>query len=193
MTGDVLRTLRAAREERRAAGVELEGLRTVPGWAVLVGAGLTALAVPVAAGLAALRGPVAAVGDVLVLLLAALVVLRPRTGWVAWLVLVGGLGVLLGDPLGPGRLAVLLLVVHLAVLASLLAARVGPATRVETTVLVGALRRAWPVQLGVQLAGVVVWLVGPVRPLPGGDLWRVLALVAAVALVLVVLPAHRRR
>lgn len=193
MTGDVMRTLRAARDEQRAVGVELEGLRTVPGWTVLLAAGFTALAVPVVAGFASLRGPVAIVGDVVVLLLAGLVVLRPRAGWVAWLLLLAGLRVLLGDPVGPGRLAAMLLVAHLAVLGSLLGARLEPRTRVELTVVGRTLRRAWPVQLGAQVAGLVVWLVGPARVLPAGDLWRVLALVAAVAVVLVVLPARRRR
>ena len=194
MTGDVLRTLRAAREEGHAVGVELEGLRTVPGRVVLLVAGSAALAVPMVAGFASLRGPVAVVGDVVALMLAVLVVLRPRAGWVAWLVLLVGLRVLVaGGTLGPGRLAALLLVVHLAVLACLLAARVAPATRVELAVPLRMLRRAWPLQVAAQAVGVVVWLVGPSRPLPGADLWRVLALAAVVGLVVLVLPARRRR
>ncbi|HEY0118937.1 MAG TPA: hypothetical protein VGC04_09170 [Cellulomonas sp.] len=191
--GDVLRTLQAAHEERRAIGVELEGLRTVPGLAVRAAAGLTALLVPVAAGFLSIRGPVAVLGDVLVVAFVLLVAWRPRAGWCAWLVLLGGLRVLLGGPLGPGQLAALLLVVHLAVLASLLAARVEPGTRVEVAVPLGMLRRAWRAQVGAQAGGLVVWLVGPGGVLPGGDVWRLVALVAVVALVLVVLPARRPR
>lgn len=191
--GHVLRTLQAAREEGRATGVELEGVRTVPGWVVRAVAGALALLMPLAAGFASIRGPVAVVADVLAVLLAGLVVGRPRTGWCAWLVLLAGLRVLVGDDVGAGRLALLLVVVHLAVLASLLAARVEAATRVEVTVPLGMVRRAVPAQLAVQAVGLVVWLAGPAGALPGGEAWRVLALVAAVSLVLLAVPARPRR
>ena len=193
MTGDVLRALQAARGEGHATGVEIEGLRTLPGAAVRAAAGVAALLVVLVAGFAPVRGPVGILGAVLALLLVALVVLRPRTGWVAWLLLLVGLRMLLLGPPSPGRLAALLLVVHLAVVASLLAARVARGMRVETVVPLRALRRAWPAQLGAQVIGLVVSLVGQARVLPGGELWRVVALVAAVALVAVALPARRRR
>ncbi len=193
MSGQVLRTLQAARVEGRATGVELEGVRTVPGWAVRVVAGLLALLVPLAAGFATIRGPVAVVGDVLAVLLAGLVVGRPRTGWCAWLVLLAGLRVLFGEGVGAGGLALLLVAVHLAVIASLLAARVEVNTRVELAVPLEMVRRAVPAQLAAQAVGLVVWLAGPAGTLPGAEAWRVLALVAAVSLVLLAVPARRRR
>lgn len=193
MSGQVLRTLQAARVEGRATGVELEGVRTVPGWAVRAAAGLLALLVPLAAGFTTIRGPVAVLGDVLAVLLAGLVVGRPRTGWCAWLVLLAGLRVLFGEGVGAGGLALLLVVVHLAVIASLLAARVEAGTRVEVAVPLGMVRRAVPAQLAAQAVGLVVWLAGPAGALPGAEAWRVLALVAAVSLVLLAVPARRRR
>lgn len=193
MSGQVLRTLQAARVEGRATGVELEGVRTVPGWAVRVVAGLLALLVPLAAGFATIRGPVAVVGDVLAVLLAGLVVGRPRTGWCAWLVLLAGLRVLFGEGVGAGGLALLLVAVHLAVIAWLLAARVEVNTRVELAVPLEMVRRAVPAQLAAQAVGLVVWLAGPAGTLPGAEAWRVLALVAAVSLVLLAVPARRRR
>jgi hypothetical protein len=80
-----------------------------------------------------------------------------------------------------------------AVLASLLAGHVSWGTRVELAVPVAMVRRAWPFQVSAQVAAVLVWLVGPGRGLPGGELWRVGALAAVVVLVVVVLPAVRRR
>ncbi len=188
---DVLRALQAARDEDRVRGVELEGVRTLPGSAVRAAAAVLGLLVPVAAGFATMRGPVAALADGLAVLLVVLLLVRPRTGWGAWLVVLAAVRLLLGGAVPAWQLACLLLVVHLAVLAALLAARVGPGTRVEVAVPVAALRRAWRLQAGAQAAGLVVWLVGPGRPLPGAEVWRVLALVGVVVLLLVVLPAAR--
>ena len=174
--GDVLRALQAAHDEDRVAGVELEGVRTLSGAAVRAAAALLGLLVPFAAGFATMRGPVAAIADALAVLVVLLVLVRPRTGWGAWLLV----------------LAALLLVIHAAVLATMLASRVEPRTRVEVAVPVAMVRRAWPVQLGAQVVGLLVWLVGPGRALPGAEVWRVLALVAVVVLLVVVLPAARR-
>lgn len=190
--GDVLRALQAARDEDRVVGVELEGVRTLSGAAVRSAAALLSLLVPFAAGFATMRGPVAAIADALAVLVVLLVLVRPRTGWGAWLLVLAALRLLLGGPVPAWQLAALLLVIHAAVLATMLAARVEPRTRVEVEVPVALLRRAWPVQLGAQVAGVLVWLVGPGRTLPGAEVWRVLALVAVVVLLLVVLPAARR-
>jgi hypothetical protein len=190
--GDVLRALQAAHDEDRATGVELEGVRTVPGSAVRAVAAVLGLLVPVAAGFATMRGPVATVADALAVLLVLLVLVRPRTGWGAWLLVLAALRLLLGGALPAWQLALLLLVVHAAVLATLLAARVEPRTRVELAVPATMLRRAWPLQLGAQVAGLLVWLVGPGRALPGAEVWRVLALVGVVVLLVVVLPAGRR-
>ncbi len=191
--GDVLRALQAARDEDRVTGVELEGVRTVPGSAVRGVAAVLGLLVPVAAGFASLRGMGAVVADGLAVLLVVLLAVRPGTGWVAWLLVLAGLRVLLaGAALPVGQLAALLLVVHLAVLAALLSGRAEPGSRVEVAVPMAALRRAWPLQLAAQLAGLVVWLLGPARVLPGGEVWRVVALVAVVALLVVALPAARR-
>ncbi len=190
--GDVLRALQAAHDEDRLSGVELEGVRTLPGSAVRAAAAVLGLLVPFAAGFAALRGPVAMIADALSVLIALLVLVRPRTGWGAWLLVLAGLRLLLAGALPAWQLAVLLLVVHTAVLAMLLAARVEPRTRVEVAVPVTMVRRAWPVQLGAQVAGLFVWLVGPARVLPGAEVWRVLALVGVVVVLVVVLPAARR-
>ena len=190
--GDVLRALQAAHDEDRVTGVELEGVRTVSGAAVRSAAALLSLLVPLAAGFATMRGPVAAVADALAVLVVLLVLVRPRTGWGAWLLVLAALRLLLGGAVPAWQLAALLLVIHAAVLATMLAARVEPRTRVEVAVPLAMVRRAWPVQLGAQVAGVLVWLVGPGRVLPGAGVWRVLALVGVVALLLVVLPAARR-
>jgi hypothetical protein len=190
--GDVLRALQAAHDEDRATGVELEGVRTVSGSAVRAAAAALGLLVPVAAGFATMRGPVAMIADALAVLLVLLVLVRPRTGWGAWLLVLAALRLLLGGGVPAWQLALLLLVIHGAVLATLLAARVEPRTRVEVAVPATMVRRAWPLQLGAQVAGLLVWLVGPGRALPGAEVWRVLALVGVVVLLVVVLPAARR-
>lgn len=190
--GDVLHALQAAHDEDRVTGVELEGVRTLPGSAVRAAAALLGLLVPLAAGFATMRGPVAAIADALAVLVAVLVLVRPRTGWGAWLLVLAALRLLLGGAVPAWQLALLLLVIHAAVLATVLAARVEPRTRVEVAVPVAMVRRAWPMQLGAQVAGALVWLVGPGRVLPGAEVWRVLALVGVVVLLLLVLPGGRR-
>jgi hypothetical protein len=190
--GDVLRALQAARDEQRIGGVELEGLRTLPGTAVRLSAAGLGLLVPIAAGFATMRGPIAFIGAGLAVLLALLVLIRPRTGWAAWLIVLGGLRLLLGGALPPLQLAGLLLVVHLALLASMLAARLEPGSRVEVAVPATMLRTAWPLQVGAQVVGLLVWLLGASRALPGAALWRVVALAAAVAVLVLVLPSGRR-
>jgi len=201
----VWRTLRAAHDEHRATGVEFEGLRTVPGWTLRAAAGLTSLAAVLTAGFAGLRGPLGLIGDGLALLFVVLVVVRPRHGALALLLLLVGLRVLSGDPLAPWRLALLLLAVHLAVLVTGLAARlearvtpdgvhgVGRRTRVEVAVLTGLVRHAWPLQLGAQVLGLIVWLVGRGATLPAGDVWRALAMLVVAALLVAVLPARKSR
>lgn len=190
--GDVLRQLQAARDEQHVTGVELEGIRTLPGSAARLTAAVLGLLVPFAAGLGTIRGPIAVIGVGLSALFAVLLLVRPRTGWGAWLVMVAGLRLLLGGAVPPGQLAALLLVVHLALLASMLAARLEPGTRVELAVPARMLRTAWPFQLGAQVVGLLVWLLGSSHVLPGAAVWRVVALAAAIAVLVLVLPARRR-
>lgn len=182
--------LRTLREEGRAVGMSLEGLRTVPGWVVRVAAGLAGALVLLGAGFHRLGPPAGALVAWLAVLLWAASVVRPREGYVGVLLLLVGLRVLALAPLGVLPLAALLLVAHLTLVLGALAARTPAAAKVEAAVPLRLLRAGWRAQVLAQALALAAQAVTVTSA--GGGVWRVAALAAAVALVLVVLPPRRR-
>ncbi|WP_315098520.1 hypothetical protein [uncultured Cellulomonas sp.] len=123
-----------------------------------------------------------------VVVLAALVVgtvLLPGLGLAALVALVAGTRLLVGDAPSLGVVMALVLLVHLTVWAGAVAARTSWRTRTELAVLLVGLRQLAVVQAGAQvLAVVAMLLVGTAQ----GDLWRAVALVAAIVAAAVLLP-----
>jgi hypothetical protein len=166
------------------ADVTLDLVRPVPAWA------LRGLLAVLAAGTLAVAfvGPGPRPHWLLVGVLVALVtatVLQPGLGAAAVVVLVAGIRVLVGGPPLLGVLMALVLLVHLTLWCSAVAARTSWRTRVELAVLGRGLREVALVQVGAQvLAVVATLLVGATH----GDLWRAAALVAVIAVTAVLLP-----
>jgi hypothetical protein len=163
---------------------ELELQRPLPAGSVHAGAALLVTAM-LLVGWSALRpvGPVAAATAVV---LAVVVVVLPRAVLVGAALALVGIEVMAGSPTVPQVLALVLLV-HAAVWACSLAARVPWRARVEAGVLVDGLREGLPVQAGAQVLALVALLLGG-ADVAAGDVWRVLGLAAAAAVVLLVLP-----
>ncbi|WP_029291940.1 hypothetical protein [Cellulomonas sp. HZM] len=116
----------------------------------------------------------------------ALVGWRPQAGLTALVLLVVAAFALSRDPLPLVAVMGLVLLTHLVLWLAALVARTEWDTDVEVAVLVGGLRSGLPVQLVAQVLAVVgVALSGGAA---GGDVWRALALVAAVGVAVLVLP-----
>jgi hypothetical protein len=163
---------------------ELELQRPLPAGSVHAGAALLVAAM-LLVGWSTAR-PVGPIAALVALVLAVVVVLLPRAVLVGGALVLVVLELLAGDPTVPQVLALVLLV-HASVWACSLAARVPWRARVEAGVLIDGLREGLPVQVGAQLLALVALLLGG-ADVAGGDVWRVLALAAAAAVVLVVLP-----
>ncbi len=187
MTSDGMRALRTLREEGRAVAVSLEGVRTVPGGLVRAAAGAAAALAAVAADVQGVGGSGAVVVHVLAVLFVVAVTVWPQGGYQGGLVLLVGLLVLGEDPLSWPRLAALVLATHLLVVVATLAARVPWGAKVELAVPLLMLRRALPVQAGLQALSLVALVVTG-----QGALWRIAALAAALAVVVALLPPRRR-
>ncbi|MGN8244283.1 hypothetical protein ACTHAM_001183 [Cellulomonas soli] len=172
-----------------ARAVDLRLGPSAPGLVVRLLAGVwAALAFVVAiSGPGSRPGPVTFA--VLVVLLIVLVV-RPATGVAALVVLTVGLRVVAGDPPGWPATAALVLLVHLVLWTSAVAARTGVRTRVELAAVLGGWREAVAAQAGAQVAVVLVGLVGDGPRL--GDPVRVGALVLAGVVLVAVLPRRAR-
>lgn len=105
----------------------------------------------------------------------------------AVVVLVVATRLAVGQPPALGLLMLLVLLVHLTLWAGAFAARTSWRTRVEVGVVVHGLRDVAVVQVGAQVLAVVVTVLGGVS-LGSGDLWRALALVAAIGAAVLLLP-----
>ncbi|WP_456845398.1 hypothetical protein [Cellulomonas sp. P5_C6] len=164
----------------------LDLVRPVPAWMLR---GVLAL---LAAGtlVVAFVGPGPRAHWLLVGALVALVtatVLQPGVGTAAVVVAAAATRVLAGDPPALGVLMALVLLVHLTVWLGAVAARTSWRTQVELAVVGRGLRDVAVVQVGVQVLTVVATLLVGVR-LGDGDLWRAVALVAAIVATAALLP-----
>ncbi|MBT0993622.1 hypothetical protein KIN34_04895 [Cellulomonas sp. DKR-3] len=163
---------------------ELELDRAVP--AAVVHAGTVLLvAAMLLVGWSTAR-PLGAAAVLVALVLGAVVVLLPRAALAGGALVLVGVEVLVGSPSVPQVLALVLLV-HAAVWACSLAARVPRRARVEVGVLVDGAREALPVQVGAQVLALVALLLGG-ADVVAGDVWRVVGLAAVAGAVLLVLP-----
>ncbi|MEZ0446231.1 hypothetical protein [Cellulomonas sp. ICMP 17802] len=170
--------------------VTLDLRRPVPAWAVR--GALAVLAAGTLAVAFAAPGPRAhwlLVGGFVALVTAT--VLRPGLGTAALVVLAAATRLVVGDAPALGVLMALVLLVHLTLWCSAVAARTSWRTRVELAVLVRGLREVALVQVGAQVLAVAATLLVGVR-LGDGDLWRALALVAAVVATAALLPRAAR-
>ncbi|MDQ0372895.1 hypothetical protein [Cellulomonas humilata] len=122
----------------------------------------------------------------LVALVVATVVI-PGLGLAALVVLAAATGVVAGGPPALGVVMLLVLLVHLTLWTGALAARTSWRTQVELGVVLGGLRDVATVQVGAQVLAVVATVLGGVA-LGDGDLWRALALVAAMGASALLLP-----
>lgn len=163
---------------------ELELERALPAALVHAGAALLVAAMLVV-GWSTAR-PVGPAAVLVALALGAVVVGLPRAALTGGALVLVGLEVLAGSPSVPQVLALVLLV-HAAVVACSLAARVPWRAHVEAGVLVDVVREALPVQVGAQVLALVALVLGGVD-VAAGDVWRVLGLAAAAGVVLLVLP-----
>jgi len=111
----------------------------------------------------------------------------PGLGLTALVVLVVAMRVVTGEPPPLGIVMLLVLLVHLTLWAGALAARTSWRTRVELGVVVHGLRDVATVQVGAQVLSVVATALGGVS-LGVGDLWRAVALVAALGASALLLP-----
>lgn len=189
MTGWSVRSVRPGRSTE-ARAVELRLGPSVPGLVVRLLPGLCAAL----AFVVAVSGPGSRPGPVTIGLLAVLLVVlvvRPATGVAALVALTVGLRLVAGDPPGWPATAALVLLVHLVLWTSAVAARTGVRTRVEVAAALGGWREAAVAQAGAQVAVVLVGLVGDGPRL--GDAVRVGALVLAGAVLVAVLPRRVRQ
>lgn len=166
--------------------VTVDLVRPVPAWAVRA-----ALAVLAGATLAVAFGgtgprPHAVLVGAFVVLVAATVVF-PGLGLAALVVLVAATRLFVGDAPALGVVMALVLLVHLTLWTGAVAARTSWRTQVEGAVLAGSLRDVAVVQVGAQVLAVVATALAGVS-LGEGDLWRALALVAAIAACALLLP-----
>lgn len=125
------------------------------------------------AGLAAAFGAVAA--------------MRPWSIGTALAVAAAGFLVVTGSAASLPTVIVLVLLVHLALWGSALAARVSWRGRVELAVVAGGLRSLARVQVGAQVLAVVAVLLAGTA-VGQADVWRALALLAAIAVTVLALP-----
>lgn len=169
-----------------APEVTLDLVRPVPAWAIRAALGVLCAATLVAAFVGTGPAPPAALVAVFVVLVGATVVL-PGLGLAALVVLVAATRLVVGDP--PALVAVMLLVllVHLTLWTAAVAARTSWRTRVEGAVLSRGLRDVARVQVGAQVLTVAALLLAGTS-LGEGDVWRGLALVAAIAVAAALLP-----
>ncbi len=166
--------------------VTLELLRPVPAWAVRAAVVVMAAATLVVAFVGTgPRPPSVLVVALAVLAVAAAVV--PGLGLAALVVLVAATRLFVADPPGLGVVMALVLLVHLTLWSGAVAARTSWRTRVEAAVLVRGLREVAVVQVGAQVLAVLATVLAGVS-LGDGDLWRALALLAAIAAAAVLLP-----
>ncbi|WP_309133667.1 hypothetical protein [Cellulomonas sp.] len=178
--------LRGTRAVRAASvpHVEVATGRTVPALVLRVALGLVAVGLlAVALGSADVTG--AALPPAVLVVAAATPAVWPRSVAAGLLVLVVGGSVLVAGPPGAGRLALLVLLLHALLWFTAVAARTGRRTRVELAVLRDAAPPALVAQAGAQLLALgAAALAGGVG---GGDVWRVVGVVAAVLVAAVVL------
>ncbi|GEK21976.1 hypothetical protein [Cellulomonas xylanilytica] len=163
--------------------VAVDLVRPVPAWALRGAVALLGAATLLVAFAGARLHPV--VVAALVALVVAIAVV-PDLGLTGLVVLVAAAGVV-ADPPGLGAVMLLVLLVHLTLWAGALAARTSWRTQVEVAVVVRGVRDVAAVQVGAQLLAVVALVLGGVV-LGAGDLWRALALVAAIGAAALLLP-----
>lgn len=156
---------------------------SVPGWALRGVLGVAALGTLALTG-ASVPEPFVLVAVVIVGLLVA----RPADGWAGLVVLAVGVAVLAANPMAASRLAGLVLGVHVLVRLAAVAGRAGGRDAVELAVL-GTGWRRWVVAqaLGQVATLATVALRGVDAPGAG----RLIALVAALAVVVLALPRTR--
>lgn len=164
--------------------VSVDLVRPVPAWALRGVVGVLGAATLLVAFAGAGLHPVVVAGFV-ALVVATVVV--PGLGLTALVVLVVATRVATGEPLALGLLMLLVLLVHLMLWAGALAARTSWRTQVELGVVAHGLRDVATVQVGAQVLAVVATVLGGVA-LGDGDLWRALALVAAIGASALLLP-----
>lgn len=177
--------LAAWRAERGHHEAELGHGRAVPTLVVrLAHALLVTLVLLVAVGSVHGVGSGAVVGS---LLAGGFVALRPALALTGGVLVVAGLVVLVGPAPPAAAILALVLLGHLAVWAGAVSARLTWRGRVELAVLLADLRDVAVVQAGAQVLAVVALLLGGAE-LGAGDVARVLAVAAGVAVVAIVLP-----
>ncbi|MCR6688668.1 hypothetical protein [Cellulomonas sp.] len=159
--------------------------RAVPGALVRAGAAVLVTTMLLVAWSA--TWPVGAVTVLVMALAGVLAGLLPSPARVGVALLAAGVLVLVGGPASVVRTLALVLLVHLVVWACSTAARVTWRMRVELGVLRDGLADVARVQVGAQALAVVALVVGG-RDLAAGDVVRVVAILAAAAVVAVVLP-----
>ncbi|WP_456787218.1 hypothetical protein [Cellulomonas sp. P5_C5] len=164
--------------------VTVDLVRPVPAWALRGAVGVLGAVLLLVAFAGVRPHPLLVAG--FVALVVATVVL-PELGLTALVVLVAGVRVATGEPPALGIVMLLLLLVHLSLWAGALAARTSWRTQVELGVVVHGLRDVATVQVGAQMLAVVAVLLGGVT-VGSGDLWRALALVAAIGATALLLP-----
>lgn len=164
--------------------VSVDLVRPVPAWALRGAVGVLGAATLVVAFAGARLHPVV-VAAFVALVVATVVV--PGLGLTALVVLVVAARVATGEPLALGTLMLLVLLVHLLLWVGALAARTSWRTQVELGVAVHGVRDVATVQVGAQVLAVVATLLAGVS-VGAGDLWRALALVAAIGASALLLP-----
>jgi len=123
----------------------------------------------------------------LALAVGAAAAMRPWSIGTALAVGVAGFLLLIGGAASLPTVMVLVLLVHLALWGSALAARVSWRGRVELAVVGDGLRSLARVQVGAQVLAVVAVLLAGTA-VGQSDVWRALALLAAIAVTVLALP-----
>lgn len=166
--------------------VTIDLVRPVPAWVVRAAlAVLSGATLAVAFAGTGPRPPVLLVGAFVVLVGATVV--YPGLGLAALVVLVAATRLFVGDAPALGVVMALVLLVHLTLWAGAVAARASWRTQVEAAVLAATARDVAVVQVGAQVLAVVATVLAGVS-VGDGDLWRALALVAAIGASALLLP-----
>ena len=171
---------------RAAPEVTLDLDRAVAAWVLRAVLAVLCAATLTVAFLGAGPRPHAVLVAAFVVLVGATVVF-PGLGLAALVVLVAGTRLLVGDPPALGAVMLLVLLVHLTLWTGAVAARTSWRTNVELAVLSRGLRDVAVVQVGAQVLAVVATLLAGAS-LGEGDVWRAVALVAAIVVAAVLLP-----